>query len=442
MPVHYSRSSVETSAKALVPRRLSEHGPKPSIEIGHQADTKKKLGSKLRPRPELSRKASPKLEGPYDTFHLLDIKPDIPWDPWPVRKHKPTALFSAAQVLIRDRNSENIDNVIDRVVLLPASGSIPGIQGGLDGVDLFSIRSPRKLPVRIHIWMTPGNMVMMKKGGQKMLLSLFLKTFDISSWNGTFKHYQFWKSVILDHKVLKYLKAPKQFHRAMFERWWSIHPFRFLDLPPELRVMVLEYAMEHKMKPYFNKHQQTPYLLSTNFNNTRLTLVSRQLKEESAAIMFSQVTFVFHTKKALLRFVKQVPKHYLLAIRSLELNFDHCTLLGLFGAKVFPSSQPPDYSTSGNGLGFKLKHLRINFPHPREHLSDPRLNYACQRTVCLWIWAGARRHLRTIPHVEFIGCIKDDQKKEWLETWALERKGILPDPEEMKSWQKMVWATP
>lgn len=445
MPVLYSRSAVETSAKAHVPRRLSEHGPKPSIEIGPQADTKKRLRSKLTPRPELSHKASPKLVNPYDTFYLLDIKPNIPWDPWPVRSHKPTALFSAAQGLIRERNRENIDNVIDRVVLLPASGSFPGVQGGVDGVDLFSIRSPRKLPVRIHMWMAAGNMVMMKKDGQRMSLILFLKTFDISSWNGTFKHYKFWESIILDHKVLSDLKVPKLFHQAMFERWWSIHPFRFLDLPPELRIMVLEHAIDRKMKPYFNEYQETPYLLSTNFNNARFTLVCRQLKEESAAIMFSQVTFVFYKRKALVRFVREIPKRYLLAIRSLELNFDHRTLLNLFSANVFPSSQRSGYRTSStleNRFGFKLKHLRINFPHPREHMSDNRLNYACQRTVCLWIWAGARQYLRAIPQVELIGCIKDDQRKEWLETLALERKGILPDPEGMESWQKTVWATP
>lgn len=430
------------SAKTHVPRRLSEHGTKPSTETGPQAGIKKRLRSMLRPRPELSRNATPKLESPYDAFHLLDNKPDIPWDPWPVRRQKPTALFLAAQVLIRERNSENIDNVVDRVVLLPASGSISGIQGGVSGVDLFSIRSPRNLPVRIHMWMAAGNMVMIKKDGQMMSLRRFLKTFDISSWNGNFKHFKFWESVILDYKVLRDIKAPKSFHQAMFDRYWSIHPFRFLDLPPELRIMVLEYAIDRKMKPYFNEYENTPYLISNNFNNTRFALVSRQLKEESAAIMFPKVTFAFHKKKALVRFVKQIPKHYLLAIRSLELNFNHATLLSLFGAKVFPSSQRPGYSPLDNTLGFKLQHLRINFPHPREHLSDHRLSHACQRIVCLWIWAGARRHLRAISHVEFVGCIKDDQKKEWLETLALERKGILPDPEEMKLWQKTVWATP
>lgn len=435
---------METSAKTHVPRRLAEHGPKPSTGPGPQAAIKKRLRSMIRPRPELSRKATPKLESPYDSFYLLDIKPDIPWDPWPVRRQKPTALFLAAQVLIRERNSENIDNFVDRLVLLPASGSIPGIQGGVGGVELVSIRSPRNMPIRIHMWMAAGNgnMVMIKKDGCMMSLSRFLKTFEVASWDGICKHFRFWKSVILDYQVLRDMKAPKRIHQAMFERYWSIHPFRFLDLPPELRIMVLEYAIDCTMKPYFNEYQKTPHLLSTNPNNTRFTLVSRQLKEESAIIMFSQVTFVFHKMRALLRFVKQIPKFYLLAIRSLELNFSHGTLLTLFGAKVFPGSHRPGYGPSDNALGFKLKHLRINFPHPREHLSGRRPSHVCQRTICLWIWAGARGNLRAIPHVEFVGCIKDDQKKEWLETLALERKGILPDPEEIKLWQKTVWATP
>lgn len=434
--VHHSTSSMETSPKIHVPQRLPEHCPNPRTETGPQAGIKNRLRSMLRPSPERGRKANPKLESPYDSFYLLDIKQDIPWDPWPVRRQKPTALFLAAQVVIRERNSENIDNVVDRVVLLPASGSIPGIQGGVGGVDLFSIRSPRNMPVRIHMWMAAGNMVMMKKEDQMMSLSRFLKSFDISSWKGICKHFKFWESVILDYKVLSDIKAPKRLHQAMFERYWSIHPFRFLDLPPEIRIMVLEYAIDRRMKPYFNEYQNTPCILSTNFSNTRFSLVSRQLKQESAAIMFSQVTFVFHKRKALARFVRQVPIDYLLTIRSLELNFNHATLLSLFGAKGFPSFKRGGYSNSDNALGFKLKHLRINFPHPREHFVN-----ACQRTLCLWIWAGARQQLRAIPHVEFVGCIKDDQKKEWLETLALERKGILPDPEELKSWQKEVWAT-
>ena len=41
--------------------------------------------------------------------------------------------------------------------------------------------------------------------------------------------------------------------------------------------------------------------------------------------------------------------------------------------------------------------------------------------------------------MEFVGCIKNDQREEWLDTLQLERQGIVSDPTEVSEWQKQLW---
>ncbi len=434
-------------------------GPKPGSKTSphsHSESTPTSSSkSKLKPRPELRPKPTPKPKNPWKSFYLLERKTNSQWNPWPVKRHRPGALFEAAQLLVKERNEEHLDNLIDRVVLLPASNSTAGIQGGAGGVDLFSIRSPRNLPVRIHLWLAGGDrgkVMMRKRSGYKVLFSQFLRTFDVSIKSGEpCKHYDFWKTVALSQKVLSELEIPEYYHQAMYERWWSMNTFRFMDLPPELRIMVLSYAMGHSIEPYaivYRPNQPNPPNPPFK-SNTNLLLVSKLLRREVTAVMMSRVTFVFRKHGQLLRFFEQISKENLYALQSLELNFDHASLLDFFGARVFNNFPIPGFSTSDYYLTdslftdrLRLKHLRINFPHPREHRSCKNLRYACQRVICLYIWAAARRCLRDIPNVEFGGCIKDDQKKEWLEVLDLERKGILTDPIEMKQWQNWVWRVP
>lgn len=419
----------------------SKSSPKFSPHASPKASPKKspKLTSKLIPRH------SPK--NPWKSFYLLkDPSKLIGWDPWPVKRFEVTPAFKAAQKLINQRNEENLDNLVDRIVLLPASSSIPYVHGGTSTTDLYSIRSPRNLPVRIHLWITARGKVMVRKNSISMPLPQLLDTFKISTWEGPFKNYVFWRRVNLSQAVLAQLEIPKRFHQMVYERWWSVNIFRFMDLPPELRDMILGYAIGDATEPYSNVYRPStlPPLPSPNAN---LLLASKQLRSEAISILFSQVTFIFRKHGQLMRFFECISKPSFYALRSLELNFDHRDFLDVFGAQVFRHSPTPGFSTADYYFReslfsdrLRLRHIRFNFPHPREHIATKHLRYTCQRTVCQWIWAAARRCLRDVPHVEFEGCIKDDQKEEWLETLAVERKGILTDPKEIKLWQKEVWS--
>lgn len=87
----------------------------------------------------------------------------LAWDPWPVQHTVDTDVFSAAQTLVRNHNSRCI-TCSQQITLLPASGNYPNLQGGSLDRCLYSLRFPYALPVKIHIWQTPG---------AKMRLALF-----------------------------------------------------------------------------------------------------------------------------------------------------------------------------------------------------------------------------------------------------------------------------
>lgn len=395
-------------------------------------------------------RSNPKEKNPWKCFYLLGINPksrNLNWDPWPVKYFKGSALFDSAQRIIKQRNEKNVDNFVDKVYLLPASSSTTkGVQGRTPETELYSIRSPSRLPIRIHVWATPGGKIMVHSGIRSMTLNELLKTFEVKAWRGPFKHYEFWKSVQITGEFLTHLETPGHLYEPLMQRWWAVNGFRILELPAELREIILRLAIGHLTEPYASVYRPKNRLPLRQIC-TNLVLVNKQIRKEAMPILLSQVTFLFRHHGQLLRFFDQIPHQDLFALQSLELRFNHETLLDFFGAQVFRNSPKPGFSSSDyyfkethftNRL--RLRHIRIYFPHPREHLDFSKLKSACQRIVCSWIWAAARRYLREIPHVEFEGCIKADQKKEWLETLALERQGVLTDPEEIRNWQMKVWS--
>lgn len=417
--------------------------------------------------PKLNLKASPKQnsspsprsttepENPWDRFYLMEnqhARDHTVWDPWPVKRFGADHLFKTAQKLVKQRNEANVDNLINRVILLPASGGIPGIHGGWD-TDLYSLRSPSQRPVRVHLWMTAQGKILVRNCGSVTTFINFLKSFDLNHWGGAFKYYNFWKSTSLSHMDMIQLGIPDRLHHVVHERWWSINVFRFLDLPAELRNMIISFAMSNTAEPYSHvyrpKNARSRRIPALDQPNVNLFLVNKQLRREAIPILLKQVTFTFHQHGQLLRFFEQISREDRLAIQSLELVFNQETLLDFFGAQVFRRHN----SSQGDSSAFfyfintlftdriRLKHLRIYFPHTREKKKCKKLRYSCQRTVNLWIWAAARGCLRDIPKVEFTGYVDEDQKKEWLDTLALERKGFLSDPKELELWQREVWDT-
>lgn len=400
-----------------------------------------------------------KKKNPWERFYLREATSQsrvTEWDPWPVKNFRPDALFRATEDLIRQRNEASVDNFLNKIILLPASNSIAAMHGGTSNTDLYSIRSPSKLPMRIHLWRTPAGKIMVRKGIQTMTLAQLINTFEIAITTEPFQFYDFWKSVKMSEKFLNGLEVPDHLKDAFRERWWSINGFPFLDLPAELREMVLKFAMGYHAEPYARvythiggcrSYTDKCYPVPAPAPCANLLLVNRQLRREALPILLSQVTFVFRKHGQLMRFFERIPKASLYALKSLELHFDHETLLEFFGAQVFQNSPKAGYSSSDYYLKeslftnrLQLRHICIYFPHPREHRNSKRLRGACQRNVCSMIWAAARRCLRDIPQVEFRGCIKDSQKKEWLEILSLERQGILPDPQELREWERDVWS--
>lgn len=416
----------------LTPRPSPKSSPKPSPTPS----------PKLSPKPKS--KTLRRSENPWDRFYLLENS-KAAWNPWPVRRFVPTALFMAAQDQVKQRNEENVDNLIDRIVLLPACNSVLDVHAQTSGTELYSIRSPRKLPVRIHLWIAGGGKIMVRKNCSSIPFDVLLKTFDTLTWEGPCKHYKFWRSVTLNQQDLSQLQIPKRLHQDVRDRWRLMNVFRYMELPGELRDMITSYAMGRWTEPYAKTYRPRNHQPPEK-PNASLLLINKQLRREATPILMSQVTFLFRHHGQLLRFLGQLSKTSLYALRSLKLLFDHESLLDFFCAQVFPNSPRPGESSSDYYFAetlfterIPLTHLRIFFPHPVQHLKSKKLRFACQRTVCQWIWAGARRCLRDIPNVIFEGCIKSDQRDEWLAALALERQGILPDPDEIKTWQRQVW---
>ncbi|MCJ1466870.1 hypothetical protein MMC07_005492 [Pseudocyphellaria aurata] len=397
-----------------------------------------------KPSPLPKSKTCRKSRNPWDRFYLLegDAASDaLEWDPWPVKRFVPTALSKAALDQVKQRNEENVDNLIDRVVILPACSSVAGVHARTSGTELYSIRSPKKMPVRIHLWMTAAGKIMVRKNCSSIPFRILLETFETLTWEGPCKHYRFWRSVTLNPQDLSQLQIPKRLHQTVHDRWRLMNVFRYMDLPAELRDMITYYAVGSWTEPYSKAYQQ-----SRPPDMALLPLVNKQLMREATSIIMSRVTFLFHNHGQLLRFLEQISKPNRYALRSLKLLFDHESLLDFFGAQVFHNSPRPgesswDYYFADSLFTERLPltHLSICFPHPKKHLRCKKLRSACQWVVCQWVWAAARRSLRDIPNVTFEGCIKSDQKKEWSDALALERQGILPDPIEIKTWQKDVW---
>lgn len=387
----------------------------------------------------------------------------LSWDPWPVKHTVSNHVFSAAQNLVRIHNARCI-TCSQKITLLPASGNNVHQQGGSVDRGLYSLRSPSALPVKMHIWQTPGAKIMASKGLQTAPLTGILASFgNLKKTNiracDICKHYRCWKSRSISKQWLECV--PTRLHRTVHERWWSFNGFPFLRLPFELREMVTRVVIGPYAEPW-KRDFRTAYPRRPSYatqqsrkSNMSLAGVNKQLYSEVMTTFSLYTTLLLWNGEQMGRFFDRVSvgimesSSFCKNVRHIELDLGPTQLRQLFHVpRDVRAGDSAKSCYDRLGTRFQMwvnkRHLRrflINFPHVSHCWRDWECDLTiCQKTFCLRVWAGVRVVLRDVPTIEMGGHIDDKQKQEWLQDLSLERKGVVADPEGLRGWQKNIWA--
>ncbi|MCJ1257408.1 hypothetical protein MMC24_005233 [Lignoscripta atroalba] len=242
----------------------------------------------------------------WSSFYLLDEDKarKLMWDPWPVTKrgnHRNDEISRAAQKVVKQRNNTSPDTFLDPVVLLPACGNISGVQGGCHGFPLYSIRSPSSPPAKVHLWMSPKSQVMVLKGRHAEPLEQFLKKTKPIPWVLP-DHYGLWKRIVYEEVQMEkgetwasdVYPIPGHLLEEVYQRWWSVNgPFRFLDLPGEIRNMILLFSLETGYPKWSTSVEDVRSdcygeTMATSVLPMTLYLVNKQVSHEAMGLMFAR----------------------------------------------------------------------------------------------------------------------------------------------------------
>ena len=422
-------------------------------------------------RPSRSRHSSQRRES-IPTKDNRCLSQDTVSDPWPVTKTngRRDTVLKAAQVLVRRRNSELVNECGNAITLLPASGPVSGHQGGSPERPLYSLRTPKIAPFKVHLWQTtpavctwneanfsrnttPG-ITMVRQGAESEPFTHLLKTLGVSKSEAQeadlCNHFRCWRSLNTREGWLN--EYPQHLHEVVCQRWRRFNGFRFLDLAPELRRIILIFAVGPVAVPFA---RLCPLIQDTKIPtpNMRLSLVNKQLNGEVIAALLAHTTFHFYSilqlwkvfssqrdgeSRVIFRRLKKLP--------NVELELSPSDLLRLFGVSFVFSGRTIRYTRSSSfdlgalfdGDSPPFHRIRINIQHVFE--IDPPPDYTCcQKMYNTAFWAGARARLRNIAVVEFVGCIDETQKKEWIAEHVLDRKGIVPEATDFAGWQGRIW---
>ena len=363
---------------------------------------------------------------------------DLIWDPWPVKRMQKDAIFDSAQKLVQRRNSKCVNICVDRIVLLPASGNIPGVQGGSTGQPLYSIRLPGSLPVRVHLWKKPiihnwneqagrwdakPEKLMVRRGQISEPLVVFLRScgrLKAEARESDFcKHYSCWKGLKITDEWLH--RFPDHLRSYIEEIWFSFNGFRFFGLPPELREAILEFAIGSTMAPLGRCcHYYSNPLAQVAAPKMEVALVNKQLHQEVMPVVFAHTILFIQSKSDFIRLFRQLSPsardHFFRGLRFVEIDMAPKSLLQLFGINIMDRQdryhyiqhcgEASDLFTSICLKECALKKIRIKIPH----ISTKRFGIpptVCQQAYCTAVWSGARPYLRNIPFVEFGGYIDE-----------------------------------
>lgn len=98
---------------------------------------------------------------------------------------------------------------------------------------------------------------MVRHGQISETLTDLLQSFGVEKGNAKecdfCDHFSCWRALDLCDGYLA--QFPKQLRDLIYQKWWNINGFRFLELPAELRETILEFAMPSVVEPLETTNQ-------------------------------------------------------------------------------------------------------------------------------------------------------------------------------------------
>jgi len=314
--------------------------------------------------------------------------------------HRPV-LDHEAQCLIQQRNLSSIDASIEHIELLSTcAGTNNGLlQGRIDEMKLYSIRSRSHPPVRVYLWNTPDGKVMVRYKLQSMSLARFLDMFEVPETSiGCYS--RVWRT-LLEEDIDFF---PPHLRKTAYQRWRSMNTFpKFMELPPEVREKIIHFAV-------FPRPLTLPrqYGLNIPPNNHRimdLTRVNRHIYSLTASMIYSQTTFSFVSLDVYDWFVSKLSDASRNTIQSIEISFSITETLAFF-EDMYPANRRCEGTAAQGHTGpslrienlSNLRHLCVDFS---QHDRYRFLNTAGRRTLCTWVWEAAQPYIARKPSVSF-----------------------------------------
>ncbi len=295
----------------------------------------------------------------------------------------------------------------------------------------------------------------MARHGQKSEpLRVFLQSFGVAKNEAgecdLCKHFSCWRSLKLTDKWLN--DFPRHLRPRIYERWFSINGFRFLDLPPELREAILVLAIGPVLVPFArSRYVLVRGTLRLSTPNMSLTLVSKQVYNEVMPLLFATATVYIGDREQFVRFFRfahPTPRpRFSERLRVLSLEMDPHSLLKLFGVSMLHNRARYHYiqeHSEANDIFISvclnldaLKILRIHLPHIFS--AGPPWT-VCQKAFSTVAWSAAREYIRNFPCVEFEGYVCESQKRSWLEVLVSDRKEVKTGTAgDLLDWKRKIW---
>lgn len=313
---------------------------------------------------------------------------------WPENLH-PDAAYRWARRLIQQRNRSSIGAFFDRIELLPdyATTDDKPVKATRNTNRCYSISSGSHPPLRICLWMKRNGMVMVCCKRKITSFVRFLNTYEVPLVSLSNCH-RFW-TTLLERDIGCF---PPGLRKRAYQRWRNFNTFpKFLELPPELCENIIRLVVEppSQAEPY--KFGPGSFRIRSDCPQTNLTLVSRQLYNLTAPVIYTQTIFKLSFLNHYDWFVGNLTDASRSEIRSIEISFSYVDMLDFFGLPD-PMREGLEVRPAGNQAMVHprcteltgLRCLYINFVTlDTSHLWRPAL----QGALCSWIWSAGEANL-------------------------------------------------